>query len=241
MGEGKLFRRKKWGRWALGLAVAAILWITAGSFSNQVAGGQNWGLLGLGVAFLILALLFIAFEQKQASSRELAIIAALGALAAASRVPFSFLPGIQPVTFLTVLSGYVFGLRAGFMVGASAALVSNFFLGQGPWTPWQMLAWGLAGASGSFLSKVFPHIQRWAMVLFLFSWGFLYGWIMNLWHWLGFVYPHTWQTFLATYAASFSIDAMHAIGNSMFYLFFGERFTQILRRFARRLRVEPWS
>jgi hypothetical protein len=68
------------------------------------------------------------------------------------RIPFAALPGVQPTSFLVMVSGLVFGPQAGFMIGAMAALASNFFLGQGPWTPWQMLGWGLMGMSAAGLT-----------------------------------------------------------------------------------------
>ena len=37
-------------------------------------------------------------------------------------------------------------------MGSLAALTSNFFFGQGMWTPWQMYAWGLVGYLGGVLA-----------------------------------------------------------------------------------------
>ncbi|ABZ84418.1 conserved membrane protein [Heliomicrobium modesticaldum Ice1] len=230
-----------WPAWPK-LQVPLILALAAGSLfasliGRNIVGRQGWGLLALEMVFLALLLLFWAFERKEICSRELAMIAVLGALAAVGRIPFSALMGIQPVTFLTVLSGAVFGPRAGFMVGATAALVSNFFLGQGPWTPWQMFSWGMAGLSAGLLTRFFPDIGRLWMLAFLFAWGYLYGWIMNFWHWSAFVHPHTGQSFLLTYLASLSFDTVHAIGNCLFYALFGKRFTMILQRFRNKLQV----
>ena len=75
-------------------------------------------------------------------------MATLAAVAAAGRVLFVAVPGVQPVTVITIAAGAALGARAGFATGAVAALASNFFLGQGPWTPWQMLAWGACGVAG---------------------------------------------------------------------------------------------
>ena len=66
----------------------------------------------------------------------------------AGRVLFAFIPNVQPVTTMTACAGVALGPRAGAAVGGIAALVSNGFLGQGPWTPWQMLGWGLVGVLG---------------------------------------------------------------------------------------------
>ena len=86
-----------------------------------------------------------AVETGPNRSRELALVAALAAAAAGGRVLFAFIPNVQPVTIIVAVTGAALGARAGIAVGGAAALVSNAFLGQGPWTPWQMIGWGLVG------------------------------------------------------------------------------------------------
>ncbi|WP_338833006.1 hypothetical protein MHLNE_18580 [Moorella humiferrea] len=204
---------------------------------NALLLGQGWGLLAPVIIIIALVLLYWGFEQGRVSSREIAVIALLGTIAAVGRVSFAALPNIQPTTFMVIISGLVFGPRAGFMVGTTAALVSNFFLGQGPWTPWQMFAWGLSGTSAGVMGIIFPQAGKKVMTVFSFLWGYLFGWIMNLWTWTGFVHPLTWQSFVATYAASLWFDTFHAAGNAAFYLLFGPSFVKILRRFRRKLEV----
>ena len=116
----------------------------------------NWGLLATLLTLLTLAAFFFEFESAAISSKEVALIAMLGTISAVLRVPFAAIPSVQPCTYLIICTGYVFGPVAGFMVGAITALISNFFLGQGPWTPYQMLAWGLAGASASYFRGLKP-------------------------------------------------------------------------------------
>lgn len=100
---------------------------------------RNWEIFAALLLLAALGIFFASFEGNKVSSREVGVIAVLAALAAVSRVPFAPIAGLQPTTFLVMVSGYVFGARSGFMVGAIAALASNFFMGQGPWTPFQML------------------------------------------------------------------------------------------------------
>ncbi|WP_246187368.1 ECF transporter S component [Neomoorella glycerini] len=220
------------------LAWLAILALLLASIKLKVLLlGQGWGLLASAIIILALLLLYWGFEQGRVSSREVAVVAMLGTLAAVGRVPFAALPSIQPVTFLVINSGFVFGPGAGFMVGSTAALVSNFFLGQGPWTPWQMFAWGLAGSSAGVVKILFPRAGKKFMTVFSFLWGYFFGWIMNLWFWTAFVHPLNWQSFAAAYAASFWFDTFHALGNAAFYLLFGPGFVKILERFRRKLEV----
>jgi len=146
------------------------------------------------------------------------VIAVLAALAAVARVPFAPIAGVQPTTFLVMVSGYVFGARSGFMVGAIAALASNFFMGQGPWTPFQMLFWGLIGASAGLLGVVRPNASRAVMVSFGIIWGYLFGWLMNLFLVVVFIKPLTLKTVFLAYVASFPMDTMHALSNVCYYI-----------------------
>ncbi len=225
-------RFAKWRFPAFLLAAAALLAVSVGAGSSQ-----NWGLLAVGIVLLAIIFLYRGFEKSSVSTREIAVVAVLGAVAAVARLPFAALPNIQPVTFLVIISGYVFGARAGFMIGSTAALVSNIFLGQGPWTPWQMFCWGLAGSSAALFKNVFSGAGRWSMVIFQCTWGYLFGWIMNLWFWTAFINPLTWQSFLVTYAASFCFDTCHAVGNALFYLLFGAGVIKILKRTKSKLEV----
>lgn len=87
---------------------------------------------------------FLAFETRKPQARELVTIAVMCALAVASRVAI-VIPNFKPTTAIILIAGIAFGAEAGFMTGAITAFASNFFLSQGPWTPWQMMAYGIGG------------------------------------------------------------------------------------------------
>lgn len=196
---------------------------------------ENWGICAALLLSIALLVFFASFEGSKVSSREVGVIAVLAALAAVSRVPFAPIAGVQPTTFLVMVSGYVFGARSGFMVGAIAALASNFFMGQGPWTPFQMLFWGLIGASAGLLGVVRPNASRAVMVSFGIIWGYLFGWLMNLFLVVVFIKPLTWKTVFLAYAASFPMDTMHALSNVCFYLLLGPQVIKVLRRFREKM------
>lgn len=186
---------------------------------------------------IIMALISLYRWSRTAavSPAQLALIATLAAVAALGRVPFAAIPSVQPTTFLVILSGFIFGPQAGFMVGATAALVSNFFLGQGPWTPWQMLGWGLAGASSYLVFKFKPDISAVGIGVYGFLWGYLFGWIQNLGFWLVFVFPLTLQSFLAAYIASFWFDTVHAVTNFLICFFLFAPVARILKEYRDRI------
>lgn len=181
--------------------------------------------------------LYISFEKGNAASKEIAMIAALSAIAAVSRVVFTFIPNVQPLTFIVLISGIVFGVNTGFMVGATSALVSNIFLGQGPWTPWQMFAWGLIGGISGLIGILNPNVNKKHIVPFAFISGFIFDWLMNLWYWSTYIYPLNLKTFLETCIASAWFDTAHAVGNVVFVIIFYDEFKYILNRFKNKIRV----
>lgn len=200
-----------------------------------MAADFNWGLISMAAVGALLIYLFLRVEKYRMTAAELAVIAALSSLAAVSRVPFAFLPSVQPTTFLVVVGGMVFGSRAGFLIGSIAALLSNFFLGQGPWTPWQMLAWGLVGITSGWLGRFFPRTGRTAIAIFGFAWGFLFGWITDLSYWFTFVFPLTAVTLGATLASSVFFDCAHAVTNFTLLWLLGPGAVKILKGFQMRI------
>lgn len=131
---------RRWGV-SLACALAAALTMAAGI----AAGGRSY----VPVSFLLLAYALMpvlaSFEARRPAARELVLIAVMGALAVASRAAFLWLPHFKPMVAIIMVAGIAFGARTGFLVGALSALASNFIFGQGPWTPWQMVAFGVAG------------------------------------------------------------------------------------------------
>ena len=96
---------------------------------------------------------YFAFERSRPSAGELVVVAQLCALCICVRAVFSFVPYFNPVMALIMLSGLAFGVRKGFLIGSLAAFGSNFIFGQGPWTLYQMVSWGMAGVIFALLAK----------------------------------------------------------------------------------------
>jgi energy-coupling factor transport system substrate-specific component len=215
------------GAFALAAAGAAAAWVVLEPTESALA------------LLLVAASLIVAcaawLESGPGSSKELVLIATLAAAAAAGRILFAAVPNVQPVTVTAVVAGVALGPRAGASVGALAALVSNFYLGQGAYTPWQMVAWGLCGLAGGLAARLLR--RRLALAVFCFALGFGFDALMNVWEWLSF-YPHTWQAFTALYVRGIWFDAAHATGNFVLALAAGPELRRLLERYARRLRVE---
>jgi energy-coupling factor transport system substrate-specific component len=193
--------------------------------------------ISFGLIICTILIVVIRFEQRPLEAREIVLLAILAAIASLGRIPFASIPSVQPTTFIIMMSGLVFGAESGFMIGLVAALASNMILGQGPWTPWQMAAWGLVGLSAGLLRNT-PFLKyKWGKILFSICWGFLFGWIMNLWGLLagaGSGVPLDIKTILAYYSASALFDSMHAVSNVFFLLVFGNTWVKLLTRFKRK-------
>jgi len=192
------------------------------------------------LALLLLAAALLAagaawLDPSLGAGKTLALVATLAATAAAGRVLFAAVPGVQPVTVITVAAGAALGARAGFGVGALAALASNFFLGQGPWTPWQMLAWGGCGVVGAFAAPLIRRRVPFALLCFVL--GFAFSGLMDVWEWYSF-YPHTWAALTVQLGRGFWFDAAHAIGNVVMAVVVGPELRRLLERYGRRLRAE---
>ncbi len=215
------------GAGALATAFAAAAWVA-------VAPDQS-GLPLLLAAIGLLAAGAVWLETGSGASKEIVLVATLAAVAASGRVLFAAVPGVQPVTVIVVAAGAGLGARAGFATGALAALASNFFLGQGPWTPWQMLGWGACGLAGAALATLLRNRVAFAAACFVF--GFAFSALMDVWLWVTY-WPHTWQALAVVLGQGIWFDVAHAVGNVVIALAIGPELRRLLERYGRRLRTE---
>lgn len=169
------------------------------------------------------------------SAKEIAVIATLAGAAGAGRVLFAAVPGVQPVTVMTIVAGAALGLRAGVAVGMLAAFASNFFLAQGPWTPYQMLAWGACGAAGGLLAPALR--SRWALAVVAFVLGLAFSTFMDVWEWFAF-WPHDLRSLVLVVGRGLPFSLAHAIGNFILALVAGPELRRLLERYGRRLHAE---
>ncbi len=193
-------------------------------------------------SFLVLGAALVAgfawYERTHPSARVIALVATLAALAALGRIAFAPLPNVKPTTDIVLISGYVLGGAPGFVVGAVAALASNLFFGQGPWTPWQMVGWAGVGLAGAGLARVAGReLGRvpLAAACAVASLGF--GVVMNLHLWVSYSGDHTAAKLAATFATSLPFDVAHAVGSVLFCLAFGPALVAALSRYRMRFEI----
>ena len=177
------------------------------------------------VSLLILAVtmlpFLLVFEHRKPMARELVLLATLSALAVAGRAAFFMLPQFKPVVAIVILTAVTLGPEAGFLVGAVSGFVSNFFFGQGPWTPWQMFSFGIVGFLAGILAVrgILPK-KRWALCLYGgIATVVIYGGIMNFSSAILFGGKLTVKSLLAIYESGVPFDLIHG-ASTVIFLFF---------------------
>jgi len=165
---------------------------------------------------------FAMFEGRKPQAREIMVIAVLITLGVLGRAAFFMVPQFKPILALVILAGLTLGSPAGFMTGAMTAFVSNFFFGQGPWTPWQMAALGLVGFLAGLLAekKVLNGNRRGVIVFGALASFLLYGLIVDLWTVLA-LHPggSLWQWALTVYGLALPFNLLNT-GATVIFLWF---------------------
>ena len=184
------------------------------------------------LAVIVLAILpfFYAFERSRPRPRDMVPIAVMSALGALGRALFAAVPNFKPTSAVVIITGIYFGPRAGFLTGALSALASNMLLGQGPWTPWQMYAWGMIGLFAGLLGRGEKKRHRVLLYLFGFLSGIFFGWFMNLQYIISYIRPVTWASVAAAYASSVVFDVTHGIATVIFLAVLEKPWGKKLRR-----------
>ena len=199
---------------------------------------MTWQAASLAVLSLVLVGGFAWYERRRPPAKVIALVAAMAALAVVGRLAFAAIPNVKPTTDIVLFAGYALGAVPGFAVGALTALVSNVFLGQGPWTAWQMAAWGGVGIGGALLAKVAGgrELGRVPLAVCCGLAGLAFGAVLDMYQWT-LAAEQDLATYLAVSASSLPYNLAHAIGNVVFCLVIGPVFIRALRRYRRRFEV----
>lgn len=205
------------------ITAVCLLLIPATLFLGTQLSGRMYYLTCTLVILEAMVPFFASFESRKPQARELVILAVMCALAVASRVVV-VIPNFKPITAIIMLAGMAMGPQAGFMTGAMAAFASNFFFSQGPWTPWQMMAYG----AGGFLAGVFFYGQnRKKNPVVLAVFGFftillVVGPLLDSCTVFTVSTTLTWKYAMAVFAAGFPYNAQHGLACAVTMLLFGK-------------------
>jgi len=198
----------------------------------------SWPLASFAVIGVVLALGWLVYERRRPSARMVAVVGTLAAVAALGRDAFVALPDVKPITAITLVVGYALGPLPGFTVGAVGMLMSNFLLGQGPYTPWQMAAWGGVGLFGAALGRLSGrHMGRVPLALCCGIAALAAKEVMNLYTFtIGA--SHTPAAFLAVAGAGLPFDLTDMVASFLFGLAFGPELARLLARMRARMDIQ---
>lgn len=195
--------------------------------TTQVA----WQLGSLAVLAVALIAGFVWFERSRPPARVVAAVAMLASFAVIGRIVFAPFPNVKPTTDIVIIAGFALGAEPGLLVGALAALVSNFYFAQGPWTPWQMFAWGLCGLFGALLARASRgRLGRVPLAICCAAAGLIYGVILNFGSAVTFGGSDLWTSFVVYSGQALAFDVAHAVGNFAFCMLAGPALIVMLRR-----------
>ncbi|HTU84227.1 MAG TPA: prenyltransferase/squalene oxidase repeat-containing protein [Solirubrobacteraceae bacterium] len=200
---------------------------------------MTWQLGAFGVLAVALALGFAWYERTRPDARIVALVGTLAAFGALGRIAFAAFPNVKPTTDIVLVSGYALGGGPGFAVGALSALASNFFFGQGPWTPWQMAGWGVTGLIGAGLALVIGRrrtIGRWPLAIVCTVVGFGFTALQDFGDWVTYS-DHSLGALGVYVGKGIGFDCIHAAGCLVFALALGPALIRSLSRFTMRLQV----
>ncbi len=182
-------------------------------------------IVSFGVALLALLLFGAGFDRKKIGARRLVIVAVMTALSIVGRL----IPVFKPIAALTILTAMYLGSEAGFLVGAMSALVSNFYFGQGPWTPFQMLAWGLIGLAAGYLAGPLKKSRAFLLFYGLIA-GVFFSFVMDVWTVLWYNGTFSPALWVSAVAAAVPHTAMYSASNLLFLWFLAKPIGEKLER-----------
>jgi len=190
---------------------------------------KSYGFISLVVVICAMALFCAGFEKRTVGTRRIIVIAVMTALSILGRFVFAPIPGFKPITAMIVITAIWLGGESGFLVGVLTVLISNFYFGHGPWTPFQMFSFGMIGLIAGFLAKPLKK-SRVALALYGVFAGVIFSCIMDVWSVLWYengFHPSLYWGALLT-AAPYMLS--YAVSNVIFLLLLGRPFGEKLER-----------
>lgn len=182
-------------------------------------------IISMAVAVMAFLLFAAGFEKRATGTRRIVIAAVMTALCFIGR----FIPFLKPVTALTIISGMYLGGEAGFLVGSVSAILSNFYFGQGPWTAFQMLAWGLIGTFAGLLSDKLIRSRAFLLAYGIIS-GIAYSFIMDIWTVLWYEEGFSFKLYGAALITAIPYTLSYVVSNFLFLSALANPFGQKLGR-----------
>ena len=186
---------------------------------------KQYAFITVAMVLFAVVLFLCGFEKKSIGTRRLVIVSVITALSVVGR----FIPLFKPITALTIITAMYLGGESGFLVGAMSAVISNFYFGQGPWTPFQMLAWGFIGLISGLISEPLKKSRALLLILGVAT-GILYSFIMDVWTVLWYNNSFDWGLYSAALLSAVPYTIMYSVSNVIFLFVFAKPIGEKLER-----------
>ena len=203
----------------LAILEPVMLFVTpAALFLCAYFGLDQTALLTMIAAIFSVIPFFVRFEKQKPRPRDIMPIVVLAAIATAGRIIFMPFPNFKPLSAIVIIGGACFGSQSGFLTGALSVLASNMVFSQGPWTPWQMYAFGLQGFLAGVLSRHGCFQKPLNVYIFGFLSAFMCGLILDTWTLTGFIEELTAQYVLTRYLLGLPFSLSSAVATVVFLI-----------------------
>ena len=224
---GKARKRTRLAAWLILLAIPLTIF-----FGIYYLGDRKYYFISLLIVLETFLPFLMIFGNRRAQAREIVLVSVLCAIGVAGRAAFFMVPEFKPLLAVIIISGVCMGCETGFLVGAMSGFVSNFFFGQGPWTPWQMFALGIVGfLSGIIFGRGILKGTRLSLSVFGFFAALLvYGGIMNPASVLMVTAEPTKEMIYSAFLMGFPVDLIHAMSTALFLWILAEPMAEKLER-----------
>lgn len=193
-------------------------------------GDRKYYVISLLLIVLACVPFVLSFERRKPQPREILLIAVMSAISVAGRCLFIATPGFKPVSAITAITGFALGAEAGFLTGATSALVSNMFFGQGPWTPFQMFTWGMIGFIAGLLGKTGQMHKKIPLILFGVFAGVFFSFGMDIWGALSTTGLFNWEAYVFALSTALPFTVIYAVSNIIFLLLLAKPIREKLER-----------
>lgn len=190
-----------------------VLILTVHSVINQ-----RYNFISMILVFLSCLPFYFRFENRKPYTREVVVLSIMVALTIISRIVFALIPGFKPISAMIIICGMVFGAEAGFLCGSLSAFASNMFFGQGPWTPFQMLAFGLIGYLAGGLNKRGWLENKLFLIIYGVIGGIGYSLFMDIWTVLSLDQVFNVYRYIAVIITAVPFMILYAVSNVVFLL-----------------------
>lgn len=200
-------------------------------------GEKRYAFITMAIAVCSVIPFALRFENKKGSTERMVILSVMIALCVVLRYCFSMIPHFKPVTALVVITGIYMGGETGFLCGAFSAVLSNFIFGQGPWTPFQMFAWGMTGLVAGIFSKYLKK-SRVGLGIYGAASGIMYSLIMDIWTAMWQEGVFNIKRYIACVVTSLPVMAIYIVSNIIFLWLMAKPIGEKIERVKKKMNMD---